>query len=308
MNTLIAWQIFNYGINQRSLYILGAGASMPDISFDNSSVVNKIITLDGYDVIHQPKTLIRTRLSSTNDYFNAQDHLNQQLIDHTLEPIIHGIFAQNLTIEFCQFPPQYKVFDLFNASIIFNYNVDNLAEGLHYRHINIYPHGYVHTKFAHSKIVNEIIQSNMNVPMSKLNTFYLPLPEPADFTLGEPYQKLSKVFHSLTVVILIGYSFGLQNVSGEIDDIESFEFLMSLLRKFPKPVLVIDPNPQLLIDRIEYSIKRNCLFFLPYKWNVLSSFILSGNFSKHLSTNLQKIDYNYLKYSEAYEANTYNNK
>ena len=191
---------------------------------------------------------------------------------------------------------------------MFIFNVDNLADNLHSRHTKIYPHGCVNTQIAHSKIVNEIIQSNIDVPMYKLNTFYLPWPEPEDFTLREPYQKLSKVFHSLTVVILIGYSFGLQNVSGEIDDIESFEFLMSLLRKFPKPVLVIDPNPQILIDRIEYSIKRNCLFFLPYKWNVLSSFILSGYFSKHLSTNLQKIDYNYLKYSEAYEANTYNNK
>ena len=302
MNTLIAWQIFNYGINQRSLYILGAGASMPDISFDNSSVVNKIITLDGYDVIHQPKTLIRTRLSSTNDYFNAQDHLNQQLIDHTLEPIIHGIFAQNLTIEFCQFPPQYKVFDLFNASIIFNYNVDNLAEGLHYRHINIYPHGYVHTKFAHSKCINEIIQDNIDVAIPKLNTFYLPLPEFAGFAKQKPYQELSKVFHSVKVVVIIGYSFGLQNISGDIDDKESYEFLVSLLRKYPKPILIIDPKPQILLDRIEASIKRNCLYFLPYKWNELSSFILSGNFSRYLDSNLLKVDYNYLKYIEAQEA------
>lgn len=308
MNRLIAWQLLNYGISHHSLYILGAGASMPNINFNASSAVNKIKTLGGYDIRQQPETQLRTRLSPKNEFLNVQELINQQLIEHTLESIIHAIFAQEFTIEFCQIPPQYKVFDLFYASMMFIFNVDNLADNLHSRHTKIYPHGCVNTQLAHSKSVNEIIQNNIDVPMSKLNTFYPPLPEFADFTLREPYRKLSKVFHRLKVVILIGYSFGLQNVSGELDDIESFEFLMSLLRKFPKPVLVIDPNPQLLMDRIESSIKRDCLFFLPYKWNILSSFILSGNFSRHLGTNLYNLNYSYLKYSEVYEKNIYNNK
>lgn len=94
-------------------------------------------------------------------------------------------------------------------------------------------------------------------------------------TSSKPYSHLKVVFPTIHCVCLIGYSFGA--CGGRTDDAESFEMVTDLLRWKPKPVLVVNPTPHALIDRLEASIKQK-VYGLCCKWNILAEFIKSGVF------------------------------
>jgi hypothetical protein len=84
------WPSFVFAIRRSCLYILGAGASRPQIGGDM-----------------------------------GERFLNE-LIAHTPNEVIELLLARLLTVPESIVTPQYAIFDRFPPSVLFNFNNDNL--------------------------------------------------------------------------------------------------------------------------------------------------------------------------------------
>lgn len=196
--------------------------------------------------------------------------------------------------------PQYRVFDYFYPSIIFNFNVDNLADVAHPKHERNYPHGKIDPGIAHSPTIVQAIQS-LTIPASIQTRYdyWRPLPECQSITTTGSYSRLKEVFPMINFLCIIGYSFGAWG--GGMDDNESFEMLTDLLRWKPKPVLIVNPTPSFLVDFIGSAIHRKTVYGLGCKWNILAEFIISGQF-RQIRTGYGKLITNaYLCFENAYQ-------
>jgi hypothetical protein len=282
------WPMFRFSMSHRSLYILGAGASLPTIKPNADKIRKKVREIGIYEVSPQPTSLLKERLLPPDDPDDSAIALletsaipQNELDLYTPDAVVETLFAQMITKPGASRTAQYEVFDHFAASVIFNFNNDNLADEIHPRHLCLYPHGQVKVGLVHSKIVYEGIQ-RLSIPSSFINAldYHRPLPEQSGITSHSSYTQLASYFESVQAVIIIGYSFGEQQATGSIDDLESFEMIVDLLRWRPKRVLVVGPDPEQLFFRIEDAIKSKAVSMLLCKWNVLSAFILSGAFAK----------------------------
>jgi hypothetical protein len=281
------WTLFQFAIARTSLYVLGAGASLPIISRDLTSEIERGIRSMGsipavpddpselkqwmlpYDLRHEIDAL-RTDSISQN-VFNR----------HAPNALVEMLLARRLTAPGLVRTAQYLVFDRFAPSVLLNFNNDNLAEVVHRKHLRLRPHGAIDAEFVHASIVDEAIWYLGTVPESWIEqlTYHRPLPEPIDITNRQEYRLLPRCWETLHAVVVIGYSFGEQRQSGLIHDSESFDQIVDLLRWRPKAVLVIGPEPGAVASRLETGIRRR-VSTLACKWNVLAQFICDGAFER----------------------------
>lgn len=305
------WRLFHFAITNRSLYVLGAGASFPTISsFQVSDQIRKRIWSNGiFEASPQPTSPLKDRLLQPNENYDIDAFVSgsisqNELASLTSASVVEALFAQTITVPCAQRTSQYAVFDYFHASMLFNFNNDNLACELNPRHLCLRPHGIVEARIAHSPAINRAIQW-LAIPdnFRKKLIYHRPLPEPGDITSRIPYRILASQFQSLQVVVIIGYSFGEQRETGSIDDSESFEIIVDLLRWRPKPVLLVGPEPERLLSRIESAIRSKSVSMLRCKWNVLAEFILSGGFTSAYKlarlNGVQEMTSLYLKFEDA---------
>jgi hypothetical protein len=160
----------------------------------------------------------------------SSNSISQNTLDlHTSNALIEALLAREITVPGASFPPQYEIFNYLPASVLFNFNNDNLADGIDPRHLHLRPHGVaVDYGLVHSPMVSRAIEYS-----ASLNTFPLyldyhrPLPEPNDMTARPAYRRLARHFEDVGCVVLIGCSFGEQRAVGSIDDVESFEMLVN---------------------------------------------------------------------------------
>ena len=89
-------------------------------------------------------------------------------------------------------------------------------------------------------------------------------------------------------IVLIGYSFGEQRDTGLIDDSETFAMLTELLVWCPRPILVIDPWPERIVDRMAASLRRPSVSSLRCRWNVLAEFIVTGGYGRAIRAGWSK--------------------
>lgn len=279
------WRLFRFAITSRSLYVLGAGASLPIISSKIAKRIRNVVRDNGaFAAIYEKPSPFKKRLLTFDMRFEIEaiisDCISQNTLDaHTPNALVEALFAREITRPGAALPPQYEIFDFLAKSIVFNFNNDNLADGVDPRHLYLRPHGAVDYKLVHSPSVSRAI-AYLAIPDSfpLYLDYHRPLPEPNDMTSRPAYRMLERWFDSMECVVLIGYSFGEQRGDGSIDDIESFEMFASLLRWRPKPVLVIGPDPEKVRMRLEQAIRRSSVSSLCCKWNVLAEFMLSDAF------------------------------
>jgi hypothetical protein len=254
------WSLFHFAIAHKSLYILGAGASLPEINPSADKIRKKIWQNGIFDASSQPTSLLKERLLPALSPFTTHySSIPQNELDaHTPTNLIEILFAQMITVPDVRRVAQYEVFDHFAASTLFNFNNDNLADAVHHRHYCLYPHHRVPFGLAHSPILNRAIQM-LAIPDSIPEAFgyHRPLPEPSDITSDKCYLTLQSNFESMQSVIIIGSTFGYQSATDSIDDTESFEMIVDLLRWRPKRVLIVDPDPERLYFRIQSAVRRN---------------------------------------------------
>jgi hypothetical protein len=280
------WPTFAKATASRSIYILGAGVSIPLISGQVSEKIRRCISDNGiFEVSLQPDSPLKNRLLPSNIRFDikaskAGTVSENELIARTPSNLVELFFAQAITLPQFERSSQYDVFNRFASSIIFNFNNDNLAACIHpQRHLCLRPHGVVNSDFVHHPLVAEAMRA-LIIPDSFIDhlKYHRPLPEHRDITSSSAYQAVIRFFRSVEVVVLIGYSFGEQTDTGLIDDSETFEMLSELLRWCPKPILIIDPKPDRIFDRIAASLRRPQISVLRCRWNVLAEFIVSGGY------------------------------
>ena len=242
------WRLFHFAITHRLLYVLGAGASFPTIPFQIPDQIRQRIWRNGiFEASPQPSSLLKDRLLPYDKNFDIDASVSgsisqNELDSHIPSAVVETHFAQTITVPGIRRPPQYAVFDRFPASVLFNFNNDNLADEVHCRHLCLRPHGVVDVGLVHSPAVTSTLQwlaISGNFPKSLV--YHRPLPEPGDITSRTAYRILASKFQSLQAVVIIGYSFGEQSATGSIDDSESFEMIVDLLRWRPKPVLLVGP-------------------------------------------------------------------
>jgi hypothetical protein len=281
---MFVWNWFLRATSIHSLYLLGAGASYPEIGLGNvlSDTVRKRFWDNGiFPASVQPKSPLKSAILRPNSAIQQQDCLisQEELDAHTPPEIVEVLVAQCLTRKEQIFPTQYRVFDLFYPSVIYNFNNDNLAYRVRPKHEVTYPHGKINPVIAHSSYMHEAL-SWLAIPQSvaKYFNYQRPIPEHPLITSMSPFRRLKDIFSTVHCVCFIGYSFGMWG--GGMDDVESFELLTDLLRWKPKPVLIVNPAPQYLVELLETAIKRKSVYGLCCKWNILAKFILMGLFQR----------------------------
>lgn len=281
------WALFQFAIARTSLYVLGAGASLPIISRDIASEIERGIKSMGSipAVPEDPSELKRWMLPyDLRHEIDAlrTDSISQNILNrHAPNALVEMLLARRLTAPGVVRSAQYVVFDRFAPSVLLNFNNDNLAEMVHRKHLRLRPHGAIDAAFVHASIVDEAIWYLGTVPESWIQrlTYHRPLPEPTDITNREEYRLLPHCWEALNAVVVIGYSFGEQRQGGLIHDAESFDLIVDLLRWRPKPVLVIGPEPDAVASRLETGIRRR-VSILACKWNVLAQFICDKAFER----------------------------
>jgi hypothetical protein len=288
------WELFHRATARNCLYVLGAGASAPTIPINVSERIMSAVAKQGiYDgVSHLPSPLTRA-LAPWDPSHELAAMLSgrisvNELIAHTPNPVIEAIASRMMTTTTTVRPPQYAVFDHFASSIIFNFNTDDLDRWIDSRHEVIQAHGSIEADFVHSDAVTQGIR-HLAVPdeFEDWLTHHRPLPEPSTMTSRPSYRALVAQFGAACIDVIIGYSFGEQPQSGIIHDSESFELLVELMRRTPRPTLVIGPYPERVAERIAAAIHRP-VTILPCRWNVLAEFILSGKYRLAWQESLRK--------------------
>jgi hypothetical protein len=278
------WPSFAFAMRRSCLYILGAGASRPQIGGNIgeqlAQLVENLGIYEGYRQEPSPLVthILPFKLKHELDAMRAGGISLNELIAHTPNEVIELFLARLLTVPESIATPQSAMFARLPPSVLFNFNNDNLAEHVDPRHIVLRPHGTVVASVVHSEWAERALY-HLAVPAGIIASFdyHRPLREPNDITVRRAYQLLPYYFENRAMVVTVGYSFGAQP-DGSLDDSESFDMLVDLLRWRPKPVLVIDPEPDALAARLEAPLRRR-VSVLRCKWNVLCEFVISGLFA-----------------------------
>jgi hypothetical protein len=82
--------------------------------------------------------------------------------------------------------------------------------------------------------------------------------------------------------VLIGYSFG--RLHDTFDDAESLEYFIDLVRWRPRPVLILSPSPEELVDILQQRLSRRQVYPFAVRWEIFSSVVLGMTDPHHLIT------------------------
>jgi len=258
------------------VYILGAGASFglapltSQMSADYKKEHPRVWFVNGRESIEHDEMFKRIIGHINND--------NKDIFLKNMSKVeLPLLFQRRLVISpkkcIC---PQYQIFNIIALPrILFNFNLDGLASyycgnlpwGLN-------AHGTIDRKSVENteKYKNNLIKAaEFNIgPRDNLNKV-LPGQEPKYITNKACYKKVQEIFPNIRYVVIIGYSFA--RFEGKYDDIESLLFFIDLLKRYPKPVFIVDPYPTEITELFQNETKSYSVFPIPAFWDKLSSAI-----------------------------------
>lgn len=299
MNNL---HILEQALRNRSFYILGAGASANIIPLTNqqgAKIVKRHRDFGTYSASEVEIDTIAKRL--LGDAYFSNDDMAQEIINRIPSGAIKAISYQLMTASNnLSSPEQYSVLNIAKyRSVIFNFNVDGLASRFCSKHLVINAHGSLDPNVLHSKEWDELIEYYLlySEGEPRISNVLLPEKEPMGITNNSSYKLASKIYPYTNIVILIGYSFGMNG--SELDDWESYLYFIELFNKYNKPIVIISPYGA---ERIAYmlseDLKRTNIHIISAYWNYLASAILESRKMKFLfphikDTKIISIEYIY---------------
>ena len=275
---------------ESGLYNLGAGTSYGVVPFGN-----ELYARAGYAWLargHFPATGVRSHRRATEKIIRigtngAIDRLLDGRVPRNpddlavfsviLEKLMPDVFGEvalfNLLSQYASLgsvPDSYRVFARFAPSVIVNFNLDGLAsECCGTRHLILTPHGTVPTWFGAPETAlwlrDAVAMPDRNLPAEIGLAFFADEEE-------RHSPEYSRLLRNVNFVAIIGYRFG-RNPDG-FDDQKSLERLTSSLRKNPKPIFILDPEPRDLWECIAEMAKTNDVFAVPVYWHFLARAIL----------------------------------
>jgi hypothetical protein len=213
-----------------------------------------------------------------NAYY-SDDQLRQELIKRIPGGAVKAISYQLMAAKNNISPPeQYYVFNIAKyRSVIFNFNVDGLANKFCNRHIVLNPHGILNSEIMHSDEWNELIEFCLTYHLEPpiIQNVLLPQKEPLGITSNNAYNIASKYYPYTEYVVIIGYSFGKNN--NNLDDWESYLYFIELLKDDQKPIVVISPyGADELVYMLSEDLLRNNIYAISAYWNYLASAMLES--------------------------------
>ena len=266
--------------NNRSFYILGAGASAGIIPLTNEQgkkIVNRHLELGVFSVSEVEIDPIAKKLLGNAYYSN--DQLRQELIQRIPNGAVKAISYQLMAAKNNMSPPaQYYAFNIAKyKSVIFNFNVDGLANKFCNRHVVLNPHGILNSEIMHSdewdKLIKFFLIYHLDPPI--IHDVLLPEKEPLGITNNNAYNIASKCYPYTEYVVIIGYSFG-KNKSN-LDDWESYLYFIELFKNNQKPIVVISPyGADELIYMLSEDLLRKNIYAISAYWNYLASAMLES--------------------------------
>lgn len=288
-------------LHQRGLYILGAGASSPIIPIGGSLInecANHYWNGGSFPttIPHQDERTLETRDRASKTQLELTESGNYFYND--IIKLMPSRFVQYYQFHriakpafYKVAPDNYAVFKHFPSSLILNYNLDGLAGRIcRPRHKVIAPHGTVPARFGAPDMQSHIESAQM-YDLSATPTNHILFEREPDcfykYLSGLHYPNIPFHVHC-SFVVLIGYTFG-QN-RGEFDDHHSFDYLCNLLRKYPKPVFIVDPSPDFIAECLSEKIKSNDVHPVPIYWDIFSKVLIEiiGN-----GVNVANVSYKY---------------
>lgn len=266
--------------NNRSFYILGAGASAGIIPFTNEQgekIVNRHLengVFSDTEIIIDP---IAKRLMG-NAYY-SDDQLRQELIKRIPSGAVKATSYQLMAAKNNILPPeQYNVFNIAKyKSVIFNFNVDGLANKFCNRHIVLNPHGVLNSEIMHGNEWDEIIETCLTYHLEPpiIHDVLLPQKEPLGITNNNAYNIASKCYPYTEYVVIIGYSFGKNK--NNLDDWESYLYFVELFKSNQKPIVVISlDGADELVYMLSEDLLRKNIYAISAYWNYLASAMLES--------------------------------
>lgn len=267
--------MLNKAFSVKSFYILGAGASAGIIP-----------------MTHQQGELILKRHLEFGSYSTSEIELDQQAerivgSHQWLDDGIRGELSRRLqpgavralsmqlmspSHNYSVPPDQYLVFGTAAPrSVLFNFNVDGLANIWRKYHYVFHPHGMLDPKIMQSSEWDEIIDICLfdSIEPPTIPGVLLPQKETREATQSKEYSIAERLLPHMGYVVLIGYSFG--HDGSNFDDWASFLYFMKLFREHKKTIIVIDPfRSRDIVDMLRYNLKSDQVFPIPAYWEHLS--------------------------------------
>ncbi len=252
---------------QRGLYILGAGASSPLVplaSMFGPEVGRLYLSGSSFPVNAPPRNILSNKI--------IRDALSKQE-PRTVESELLAGMSTGYALDASRYllarpaalnlhPDNYAVFSLFPASIIWNFNHDGLAERMCApRHKIFNEHGVVHSAYGGDFGRESMKYAQEYDAAAKDAREVMFEPEPEAF-----YDRSIPDLDTCRFVAVIGYSFARTN--NGFDDAASLYRLCEALRASPRPVVIIDPSPELTVELVREWIKSNRVYSYSLYWNV----------------------------------------
>ena len=166
-------------------------------------------------------------------------------------------------------PDNYGVFEIFPTSFLINYNLDMLAQRwCSKRHRVINAHGNV----------NLALRGDLGRELMRIAQDYdlEPMERPDQILLEPEHVQLKGVFPANLdrwgAVVVIGYTFG-RTPRGH-DDALSLLALTQLLKRSPRPVIIVDPNPEPLAELLADRTKSNRVYQAALRWDLTATVLI----------------------------------
>jgi hypothetical protein len=268
-----------------TFYILGAGASyhlVPTIAQIADKILPYAARFHGFPAGGMRNNITFQRIINEDTLPSSRIRTPVEVLvkGGNLAPAtLHGLWRRELAPRNLSIPiPHYEVFQLARRrSILFLLNVDGIGRRCcRQRHFAIEAHGSDPPEELHSKWSEELIDRNIYEfdPWQFLHGA-LPIgPEPVGIAQTAPYRRAFDLFRTAKNLVLVGYSFG-RRKDGGIDDNQTFDFFVNLLREYPKPHLVVDKEPTSIAGEIQDAASLRDVYAIQAEWNHLSQAILN---------------------------------
>jgi hypothetical protein len=271
-----------------SFFLLGAGASAGIVPFTRDfrhTIEKDFLNHGGFSANTISRDQVGNRI--LGDFKTEPSSIKDEIMNRVPQEYIRAKTIQEMVPKKIEkHSHNYRIFNCSttNPLILFNMNTDGVAKRICKGHCILEPHGFIPYQLVNSDFYNQHLSDLLFYPW--LRTFIIPellLPqsEPKGITNRTEYLKAERWFQYATCFVIIGYSFG--KYKDSIDDLETFEFFRYLLRKHPKPVIIIDPNPKWVAAIIQDSTLLREVITIPVLWNHLSSALMEIALRNHCS-------------------------
>lgn len=267
--------MLNEAFMKKSFYILGAGASagiIPMTHQQGELILERHLRYGSYSASEIELDQQAKRILGSNQWLN---HGIRGELCRRLQPgAVRALSMQLMTPShnYPVAPDQYLVFGYAAPrSVLFNFNVDGLANIWRKHHHVFHPHGMLDPAILQSPEWDKSIDICLfySIEPPTIPGVLLPQKEPFEVIQKKEYSNAGRLLLHTSYVVLIGYSFGFDG--SNLDDWATFHYFKELFKEHNKTIIVIDPfRSRDIVDMLRYHLESDQVIPVPAYWEHLS--------------------------------------